>query len=419
MNQPLQPMSTVNVTPSASTTQAGGHSGEEKGVAFRELLDSPQNPAQSEKTTGQDAGEIQDLQTPSGPVLPADAEQSSFTAKQPTAQKTGTRELAKSQWAVATVAGMEMTDTMYPVQLPRSQQNARPVQTDGNQESGAVLAESLIKLSLTKPGKFAHTSDQELGVGDGNSPLQQLLHTGMAVFNGHSATVAEAAPLPAGDVSRNLQNTDLDPSIARFGLPFTDGNGSGDGRKHALVDGLKLSSDQLLQVNGSRLDAAALASVTEALTEPARAASSARIHIPVGQPGWGGAIAEQVVWFVSQHVSAANLRLNPQHLGPLEMHVRMEGDQANVAFMSHSPAVREALETAIPRLREMLGENGLSLASVNVSQQDLSQQRDPGLAGSGYSNHAPLSMPAHAEDEMLQDEQRVTRTLLGLVDYYV
>jgi flagellar hook-length control protein FliK len=48
--------------------------------------------------------------------------------------------------------------------------------------------------------------------------------------------------------------------------------------------------------------------------------------------------------------------------------------------------VRDAIEAALPRLRDMLGAQGITLADVNVSQHGQSQhaQRDP--AGAGYAH---------------------------------
>jgi flagellar hook-length control protein FliK len=45
----------------------------------------------------------------------------------------------------------------------------------------------------------------------------------------------------------------------------------------------------------------------------------------------------------------------------------VNGDQASVAFSSSHEDVRHALESAMPRLREMMGESGIALGSATVS----------------------------------------------------
>ncbi len=99
---------------------------------------------------------------------------------------------------------------------------------------------------------------------------------------------------------------------------------------------------------------------------------------PVRSAAWGSSLGSRVAWMAGAGIEQAEIRLNPRHLGPLEVRVTMNGDQANVTFVSHSPQVREALEAATPRLREMLAENGLGLARMDVSDQSQRQQQSRG-----------------------------------------
>ena len=191
-----------------------------------------------------------------------------------------------------------------------------------------------------------------------------------------------------------------------------------DALKQSLSEGRNFRPEMKVLATLNQADAGT-AVFTQALTDNTPALPSSKVQIPVGQPGWGRAVGEQVVWFVSQNINAANLRLNPQQLGPLEMHVSMEGDKASVAFVSQHAVVREALETALPRLREMLAENGLNLTNVNVSQQGNSERHDQDSAGSAQAGGAENSAAGGAGVEMAQDLSREVKTVLGLVDYYV
>jgi flagellar hook-length control protein FliK len=94
-------------------------------------------------------------------------------------------------------------------------------------------------------------------------------------------------------------------------------------------------------------------------------------------PEWGGEFADKVVWMHRQVVPAAELNLNPRHLGPISIRIDVSQDQTSVAFVAQHAVVKEAIEAALPRLREMLGEQKLNLVDVNVSQQQ-SQQRQSG-----------------------------------------
>lgn len=95
----------------------------------------------------------------------------------------------------------------------------------------------------------------------------------------------------------------------------------------------------------------------------------------VGSAEWGGAVGEKVVWMVNQSHQVAELHLNPPNLGPIEVRLTISNDQASALFVSHHFAVREAIETALPRLREMLADNGIMLGNVTVGSESFSQQQ--------------------------------------------
>jgi flagellar hook-length control protein FliK len=76
----------------------------------------------------------------------------------------------------------------------------------------------------------------------------------------------------------------------------------------------------------------------------------------------------------SKAIPAAEIRLNPQHLGPVSVRVNVADDQATVVFTAQHAATREALEASIPKLREMMAAQQLNLVEVSVSQGSSSDQ---------------------------------------------
>lgn len=104
----------------------------------------------------------------------------------------------------------------------------------------------------------------------------------------------------------------------------------------------------------------------------------------VGSKEWGGALGDKVAWIASQGSQVAELQLNPPNLGPLEVRVTVGADQqANVVFVSQQPAVREAIETAMPRLREMLADSGIMLGNSMVGAESFQQQQQAHSQKSG------------------------------------
>jgi flagellar hook-length control protein FliK len=120
---------------------------------------------------------------------------------------------------------------------------------------------------------------------------------------------------------------------------------------------------------------------------------------------------------VGQNLRQADLQLSPADLGPLEVRVVVTHDQANVSFTSNHAHVREALEAAIPRLREMLEQQGLNLANADVSQHSFAEQRaarddsNGSGSGTGGDGEAVETTEAAASLDGVQHGR-------GLVDYY-
>ena len=73
-----------------------------------------------------------------------------------------------------------------------------------------------------------------------------------------------------------------------------------------------------------------------------------------------------------QNGTEARLNLHPAELGRLQIAITSEGDATRVAFVVDNAQAKEALEQAMPRLREFLAQAGLQLAEGTVSQQSQS-----------------------------------------------
>ena len=115
--------------------------------------------------------------------------------------------------------------------------------------------------------------------------------------------------------------------------------------------------------------------------------------LPMPAPGQGGfenAMGQRLIWMATQGVQDARVRVHPEHLGPIDIRIRIDGDAAQVVLTSPNPIAREALELALPRLRDSMFDAGLELLQAEVGDQDQrpggSQhegRRDAGLAAPG------------------------------------
>jgi flagellar hook-length control protein FliK len=93
-----------------------------------------------------------------------------------------------------------------------------------------------------------------------------------------------------------------------------------------------------------------------------------------GSPGWSQELGDKVVWMSNSQGHTSQLVLNPPSLGAVEVRLQLNGADAGAQFYSANADVRNAIEAAMPKLREMLAGAGISLGETTVSNQSFSQQ---------------------------------------------
>jgi flagellar hook-length control protein FliK len=77
---------------------------------------------------------------------------------------------------------------------------------------------------------------------------------------------------------------------------------------------------------------------------------------------------------IQQGNHSASLKLSPEHLGPMEVRISVQNDQASVWFGAAHADTRAAIEHALPRLRELFASQGLSLADAGVFREPPREQ---------------------------------------------
>ncbi|MGY6277586.1 flagellar hook-length control protein FliK [Methylomonas sp. MgM2] len=159
-----------------------------------------------------------------------------------------------------------------------------------------------------------------------------------------------------------------------------------DGKTRQDKPNLNLKAESLLGGLDGRSDAEAGKSLPAVAADIAKLNQAMRGDAPaipaqplmtkhLNDPAWNNELSEKLIWMHKQAVPSAELRLNPEHLGPVLVKIDINHDQASVAFTTPHSAVKDAIEAAIPKLREMLGGQQLNLVDVNVSQQQSDQRQ--------------------------------------------
>ncbi|USR66406.1 flagellar hook-length control protein FliK [Providencia stuartii] len=112
------------------------------------------------------------------------------------------------------------------------------------------------------------------------------------------------------------------------------------------------------------------------------AAPTLHLTSQLGSEAWQQQLSQHMLFFSRQGVSQAQIRLHPEELGSLNVHLRIEDNQAVMHFVSPHSHVRAAMESMMPVLRSALQESGIHLAQGSVGQENLNHQSDGSQQGS-------------------------------------
>ena len=93
----------------------------------------------------------------------------------------------------------------------------------------------------------------------------------------------------------------------------------------------------------------------------------------VGSSDWGNALGQHVIRMGNADHQVAELQLNPPGLGSLKVTLSMNDHQMQAMFVSAHSSVRAAIEAALPQLRALLADSGISLGNTSVGAESQPQ----------------------------------------------
>jgi flagellar hook-length control protein FliK len=122
------------------------------------------------------------------------------------------------------------------------------------------------------------------------------------------------------------------------------------------------------------------------------------VATPLGNSGWAAEFSQKIVWMSTQQNHIAELHLNPPELGVLNVVMKFTDNQLTAQFTSPHSAVRDAVENALPKLREILADNNIMLGNATVSDQSPRDRSGDGFMNQG-SNTTPQREPSYNPNE--------------------
>lgn len=234
--------------------------------------------------------------------------------------------------------------------------------------------------------------------------------TGLALDKGVASTmVATAMPMPqANAVGPDALAAALARQPAMLRLPVADDSDASS--LTALTETLGLERAP---------DAAPLAP-----TSPAPAlhkldlAAAFPAPVPLPSPRFAQEVGARLQWIAEQQGGEATLRISPDGLGPVEIRLKLDGDRVELGFTATQQDTRQALQDALPKLREMLAQQGLQLGHADVGQKHAQSSNDDsaktakGFAGDDEGDAIVLAAPARGLDVIAGRSGR------GILDLY-
>jgi flagellar hook-length control protein FliK len=139
------------------------------------------------------------------------------------------------------------------------------------------------------------------------------------------------------------------------------------------------------------------------------------IPVPVTHPQWGDKFADHIAWLGKNEITSAMIKIHPEELGPIEINIKVVKDVASVNIISHSAQVRDIMDQAIPKLRDVMSAQGLNLSEVQIS----ADQRGNAFAQNNNNQQQQDEAAVFYDgDEDVQMVSSVKKPPKGLVDYF-
>ena len=214
--------------------------------------------------------------------------------------------------------------------------------------NSAVLASQAAMLADDSHGQNA---GEESDVSVNNSPLSVT-----------TTALSSTAVTPTSEMLLNMSAADGVSLLANGALP---------------ADESRLHHNMNANVNGDSLaqQLAGLSPTSPNALKPEQSAvmNNAQSPLLLTREQAGEQVHERINMMMAKNLKYVDIRLDPPELGKIQIKLSINQDQASVQFTVNNPQTRDIVEQAMPRLREMLQQQGLQLAQSSV-QQESSQQ---------------------------------------------
>ncbi len=125
-------------------------------------------------------------------------------------------------------------------------------------------------------------------------------------------------------------------------------------------------------------------------------------------------VAEKVAYWISNDVQNAEMKLDGIGTEPVEVSIRMQGNEAHIAFRTDEVLARSALESASVHLKDLLQREGLVLSGVSVGTSGAGDSGDQERRSRQGSRQSVVVSQQPVGGDRIAGASRATRGALDL-----
>ena len=129
-------------------------------------------------------------------------------------------------------------------------------------------------------------------------------------------------------------------------------------------------------------------------------------------------LQERVSALLNINNKEAEIRLDPPEMGSMQIRIRSDAEQAHINFVVQNQQAKEALEQSLPRLRELLAQQGIELGESNIQQGN--SQGESGADGHQNSQGQLVNQQQNEDhnDATQQKAKTSEQQSSSSIDYY-
>lgn len=129
--------------------------------------------------------------------------------------------------------------------------------------------------------------------------------------------------------------------------------------------------------------------------------------LALSEPAAAQQIKDRVMVQIQHKLQTVEVQLHPEELGSMQIKLNLQQDQLSVQFVVQQGAAKEALEQQMPKLRELLEQQGIALSEGQVEQRQSGSQQEQHTHRQGTNTGAESEIAAVQTVQMKVSDRMV------------